>query len=458
MKLFGRKVLAPPDEIRSQGQNADVRARRSLWEFVRWVGPALMVSIAYMDPGNYGTDIAAGAGYKYALLWAGWLASAMAMLLQYLSGKLGIASGYSLPELVRMSLKKRRYIVPYWLAAEAAAAATDLAEYLGTVLALNILFGIPLIYAAIFGALDVILLLAMMNRRFRLIEQYFALLITILVIGIFYNLFVVRPDLAQVAYGSVVPAAPDTASFLIVVGMVGATVMPHALFVHSWLTKNKMDLMGQKLNGGVKPSVMESLKSGEPRTLHPAAEKLRLNGLHRRETIFSLTIAGIVNAGILLVAIPLFQGTGVNTSLTVNSFVAGLSGIYGPLIGILFALTLLASGLTSSALGTIAGQVIMEGLIGKRWNIWARRIITRFINVFPTTIAILLGLSPLVLLVYSQVVLSLMIPLPMVPLVYYTSKVKFMGSLVNGRITIVLALVTVCLILFFNSFLLTTIV
>lgn len=417
-----------------------------------------MVSIAYMDPGNYGTDIAAGAGYKYALLWAGWLASAMAMLLQYLSGKLGIASGYSLPELVRMSLKKRRYIVPYWLAAEAAAAATDLAEYLGTVLALNILFGIPLIYAAIFGALDVILLLAMMNRRFRLIEQYFALLITILVIGIFYNLFVVRPDLAQVAYGSVVPAAPDTASFLIVVGMVGATVMPHALFVHSWLTKNKMDLMGQKLNGGVKPSVMESLKSGEPRTLHPAAEKLRLNGLHRRETIFSLTIAGIVNAGILLVAIPLFQGTGVNTSLTVNSFVAGLSGIYGPLIGILFALTLLASGLTSSALGTIAGQVIMEGLIGKRWNIWARRIITRFINVFPTTIAILLGLSPLVLLVYSQVVLSLMIPLPMVPLVYYTSKVKFMGSLVNGRITIVLALVTVCLILFFNSFLLTTIV
>jgi manganese transport protein len=170
----------------------------------------------------------------------------------------------------------------------------------------------------------------------------------------------------------------------------------------------------------------------------------------------ALTIAGIVNAGILLVAVPLYQGNGVNVNLSVNGFVSGLGRIYGPLIGILFALTLLASGLTSSALGTIAGQVIMEGLIGKRWNVWARRIITRCVNVFPTTGAILLGLSPLSLLVYSQVILSLMIPLPMIPLVYYTSKKKFMGVLVNRGFTIVLALVTVGLILFFNAYLLTT--
>jgi manganese transport protein len=181
-----------------------------------------------------------------------------------------------------------------------------------------------------------------------------------------------------------------------------------------------------------------------------------MNWFHRRETIIALTIAGIVNAGILLVATPLFQGTGVNVNLTINSFVSGLSAIYGPLIGVLFALTLLASGLTSSALGTIAGQVIMEGLIGKRWNVWARRIITRCVNVFPTTIAILLGITPLVLLVYSQVVLSLMIPLPMIPLVYYTSKRKYMGSLVNSKVTIAFALVTVALILFFNSYLLTS--
>jgi manganese transport protein len=155
-------------------------------------------------------------------------------------------------------------------------------------------------------------------------------------------------------------------------------------------------------------------------------------------------------------AVPLFQGTGVNISLTVNLFVAGLSHIYGPLIGILFALTLLASGLSSSALGTIAGQVIMEGLTGMRANLWLRRIVTRGINVFPTTIAILLGLSPLGLLVYSQVILSLMIPLPMIPLVYYTSKKKIMGALVNKKITIVFALITVALIMFFNCYLLAT--
>jgi manganese transport protein len=382
----------------------------------------------------------------------------MAMLLQYLSGKLGIASGYSLPELVRMSLRKRQYVIPYWLAAEVASAATDLAEYLGTVLALNILFGIPLIYAAVFGALDVILLLTMMNRRFRLIEQYFALLISILVLGIFYNLFVVRPDLIQTAYGSVVPIAPDNTAFMIVVGMIGATVMPHALFVHSWLSKNKMDIMGRRLNGGTSaPSVVDSLGStGQAHHAHTLTEKLRTNSLHRKETVIALTIAGVVNAGILLVAIPLFRGTGVNVNLTVNGFVSGLSSIYGPLIGVLFALTLLASGLTSSALGTIAGQVIMEGLIGKRWNVWARRIVTRCVNVFPTTAAILLGLSPLVLLVYSQVILSLMIPLPMIPLVYYTSKTRFMGSLVNRKTTIALSLMTVVLILFFNFYLLST--
>jgi manganese transport protein len=416
-----------------------------------------MVSIAYMDPGNYGTDILGGSGYLYSLLWAGWLASGMAMLLQYLSGKLGIASGYSLPELIRTSFKgKKRYVLPYWLAAEAAVAATDLAEYLGTVLGLNILFGIPLLYASIFGALDVILLLMMMNRRFRLIEQYFALLISILVVGIFYNLFVVRPDLAQAAYGSVVPIAPDNNALFIAVGMIGATVMPHALFVHSWLTKNKMDLLGQRLNGGPTPSVMESLRHpDEVHHAHSLTEKLRINGLHRKETILALTIAGFVNAGILLVATPLFQGMGVNVNLTVTSFVVGLGQVYGPLVAVLFALTLLASGLSSSALGTIAGQVIMEGLIGKRWNVWARRIITRCVNVFPTTAAILLGLSPLVLLVYSQVILSLMIPLPMIPLVYYTSKKEHMGTLVNRRATVVLSLVTVGLILAFNFYLLT---
>jgi manganese transport protein len=412
-----------------------------------------MVSIAYMDPGNYGTDIAAGAGFKYDLLWAAWLAGGMAMLLQYLSGKLGIVSGYSLPELVRMSLVKRRYVIPYWLAAEAAAAATDLAEYLGTVLGLNLLFGVPLLYASIFGALDVILLLAMMGKRFRLIEQYFALLISVLVFGILYNLAVVKPDLTQTAYHSVVPLASTNAAVLIVVGMIGATVMPHALFVHSWLSKNKMDLIGKRVNEGtLGTSITDSMKPGNH---HPYSngEIERTRKFHLKETIIALTIASVVNAGILLIAIPLYP----NPNVTVGDFVHGIGLLFGPAIAIVFVLTLLASGLSSSALGTISGQVIMEGLIGKHWNVWARRIVTRFINVFPTTFAILLGLDPLSLLVYSQVILSLMIPLPMIPLVYYTSKRKFMAGFVNRRSTLVLAIITVGLILVFNSFLLYTI-
>ncbi len=421
--------------------------------FVLWLGPALMVSIAYMDPGNYGTDIAAGAGFKYDLLWAAWFAGGMAMLLQYLSGKLGIASGYSLPELVRMSLVKRRYVVPYWLAAEAAVAATDLAEYLGTVLGLNLLFGVPLLYASIFGALDVILLLAMMGKRFRLIEQYFAMLISVLVFGILYNLVVVKPDLSQVAYHSVLPIASSNAALLIVVGIIGATVMPHALYVHSWLSKNKMDLIGRRVKEGtLGSSITDSMKPGNH---HPysTGEIERTRKFHLKETVIALTIASVVNAGILLIATPLYP----NTNITTSDFVHGIELLFGPAIAIIFILTLLASGLSSSALGTIAGQVIMEGLIGKHWNVWARRIVTRVINVFPTTFAILLGLDPLSLLVYSQVILSLMIPLPMIPLVYYTSKRKFMAGFVNRRITLVLAIVTVALIMAFNSFLLYTI-
>ncbi len=462
---WNRLLSNPPNEQEQPNKVHSEQPRRqsprqSLVQFLRWLGPALMVSIAYMDPGNYGTDIQGGA-YGYDLLWAVWLASAMAMLLQYLSGKLGIASGYDLPSLLRKSFGgKRRYVIPYWLAAEAAAAATDLAEYLGTVLALNILFGVPLLYASIFGALDVILLLLMMNRRFNIIEQYFALLIGILAVGILYNLFIVQPNLGQIGIHSVLPIVPSNDAMLIVVGIIGATVMPHALFVHSWLSKNKMDLLGKKKDGSSSGSSIKDLTSGrkdEKSDHHEYSleQKKSTNRLHRNETIVTLAIAGVINAGILLFAIPIFEH-GASESIKIEQFVQGMSHLYGPIVGILFALTLLASGLSSSALGTIAGQVIMEGLTGIRANIWLRRIITRGINVFPTTIAILLGFNPVIVLIYSQVVLSLLIPLPMIPLVYYTSKRKFMNALVNRKITIVLALITVSLILAFNTYLLIT--
>lgn len=411
-------------------------------DFLIYLGPALMVSIAYMDPGNYGTDLLAGAQFKFALVWAVWLASGMAMLLQYLSGKLGIASGYSLAELVKRSLGRRAFIIPYWLAAEAAAAATDLAEYLGTVIALNLLFGVPLLYAAIFGAFDVILIMTLMTRKFRIIEQFFLLLTSVLVVGFLYQLLVVKPSLEQIAYHSVVPGALSTPALLLVVGIVGATVMPHALFVHSWLSKNKMDRTGRAI-----PEAKDRYDSSNA----SIEIKQRTRRVHLWETALFLTIAAVVNVGILLVSTPL----AANTS-KIGQAVQQLDLLFAPIVGIVFVLTLLASGLLSSTLGTLAGQVIMEDLIGKHWNIWARRIVTRCVNVFPTTIAILLGVGPLILLIYSQVILSLMIPLPMIPLVYYTSKRKFMGALVNRRSTTILAFATVALILTFNAYLILT--
>ncbi len=436
-----RRTLEPPEDIIKGTIRPPTEARRRLHDFLVYLGPALMVSIAYMDPGNYGTDLAGGAGFKYDLIWAVWLASAMAMILQYLSGKLGIATDRSLPELVKSSLVRKAFVVPYWLAAEAAATATDLAEYLGTVIALNLLFGVPLLYAAIFGALDVLLIMTLMTRRYHIIERMFMLLVSVLVVGFLWQLAVVKPDLGQVAIHSVTIAPLGSDALLLVVGIIGATVMPHALFVHSWLAKNKMDLTGRKIPGA---------KEGDNQ--FTPEERHRTLNLHKWETVVMLTIAGIVNVGILLVAIPLYP----NVNITIGQAVTQLGTIFAPVVGTVFVVTLLASGLSSSTLGTIAGQVIMEGLIGKHWNIWARRIVTRFVNVFPTTIAVLLGIDPLHLLVYSQVVLSLMIPLPMIPLVYYTSKKKFMGEFVNSHATTLAALVSVTLILIFNTYLIVT--
>ncbi|HVX01884.1 MAG TPA: Nramp family divalent metal transporter [Nitrososphaera sp.] len=413
--------------IRSKMLSAYRKSR--LAQFISYLGPALIVSIAYMDPGNYGTDIQGGAGYNYNLLWVVWLASGMAMMLQYLSGKLGIATGQSLTEILREKLKKKRFIVPYWLAAEAAAAATDLAEYLGTVIALNLLFGIPMIYAAIFGALDVIILLTLLSRRFRLVEQMFLLFVSVISIGYLYEIFIMRPDTSAIIFHSFVPTLPDNGAMMIAVGVIGATVMPHALFLHSSLTANKVK----------KDS--------------PPAERKRILKLHKYENILTLTIAGFVNAAIMVMAAAAFHG-GHSGVASIDEAYKTLVPLFGAAAGTIFVLTLLSSGISSSVVGTLAGQSIFEGLLGRKVNVWIRRFITRFVNVVPTTIAILVGLDPLNILVYSQVILSLMIPLPMIPLVMLCRDKSVMGEFVNRRITTVLALVFVGIILAFNSYLL----
>jgi manganese transport protein len=401
----------------------------SVVKLILYTGPALLVSMAYMDPGNYGTDIQAGASLNYDLLWVVWLSSGMAMLLQYLSGKIGIATGLSLPEVIRGKLKKKMYIIPYWLAAEAAAAATDLAEYLGTVIALNLLFGIPMIYAAIFGALDVIIILTLATQgRFHIIERLFALFVSVISFGYLYEIFIVKPDPSAILYHSFVPSLAGNNAILLAVGVIGATVMPHALFVHSWLTKNKAQ--------------NKSLE-----------ERRKMRKFHLIENIVLLTVAGTVNAAIMIMAAAAFNPTNPNVA-SISDAYKTLVPLFGATAGVVFLVTLLSSGIASSVVGTLAGQAIMEGLLGKKVNIWLRRFVTRFVNVIPTTIAILLGLDPLNILVYSQVILSLMIPLPMIPLVIISRNKTLMGEFVNRNITTVLSMVFVGIILSFNSYLL----
>ncbi len=370
------RVLKPPGEATKV-----VFRRLSLRSLFLYLGPSLIVSMAYMDPGNYGTDIQGGQFFAYDLLWAVWLANLMAMILQYLSGKLGIATGKSLPELIKASLKTRKFTVPYWLAAESAAAATDLAEYLGTVIALNILFQIPLLYAAILGALDVIILLALTKERFRIVEYFFMVMVSIISIGFLYKLITGTLD-----------------------------------------------------------------------------EKRRHRSLHLKEVILTLTIASLVNVAILVSsAAVIYPQYNTAKDIDVNQYVAILQPLYGYLAGAAFAITLLASGLASSTTGTLAGQAIMDGLLGTHVNKTLRRVVTRVINVFPTTIAILIGISPFALLVYSQVILSLMIPLPMIPLVIYTRNKGLMGEFANRRITTLLSLLSAALIITLNIYLLTTV-
>jgi manganese transport protein len=424
LRAAANRVLKPPEEV-----TREAFKRLSLRSLFVYLGPSLIVSMAYMDPGNYGTDIQSGASFAYDLLWTVWLANLMAMILQYLSGKLGIATGKSLPELIKVSLKTKKFTIPYWLAAEAAAAATDLAEYLGTVIALNLLFGIPLIYAAIFGALDVIILLVLTSERFRIIEYFFMLFVSIISIGFLYQFLLIQPSIPNIAYHSfAVNLSSDT--ILLVVGIVGATVMPHALFVHSWLTKNKL-------------------------TTGSIEEKRRHRRLHLREVIFTLTIASLVNVAILVSAAAAFNPNYMGVS-TINQAYAILKPLYGPLAATVFAITLLASGLASSTTGTLAGQSIMDGLLGTHINKYIRRLVTRVINVFPTTLAIYIGLNPLSLLVYSQVILSLMIPLPMIPLILYTKRKGLMGEFVNRNLTTLLGVLAAGLIVALNIFLLIT--
>ena len=352
----------------------------------------------------------------------------MAMLLQYMSGKIGIATGRSMSEIVREKLATRPRIISYWLACETFAVATDLAEFLGVTIGLHLLFRVPLNISVWIAAFDVIVIFLLAGNKFRRIEFIVATLVAVIGLGYVYEIFVTGPDPRAILLHSVVPMMPDSRAMLVSVGIIGATVMPHALVLHSWLTKNKL------VTGDV-------------------LEKRTLLRYHKIENVINLTIAGLINGAILMMAAAAFSGLPTNVD-TVELAYTTLVPFFGFAAGAVFAITLIASGISSSTTGVLAGQSLFEGLLGTRVNPWFRRIVIRGINVIPTAVAINLGLNPLGLLVYSQVILSLLIPLPLVPVILFTRDRRLMGEFVNRRATTLVALGFAGVILFFNGFLL----
>lgn len=385
---------------------------------LRLLGPAFVAAIAYVDPGNVAANLSAGANYGYLLLWVLVAANAMAVIVQYLSAKLGLVTGKSLPQLLgeRMPRSGRRL---YWVQAELVAAATDLAEVIGGALALYILFGIPLLAGGIIVGIISILILALQGRQQRRFEAVIIGFLAIITIGFVGGLFVSHLDVAEV-FSGLVPRFAGTQSVLIAASMLGATVMPHAIYLHSSLAR---DRHGQAADLRTHPGTVQRL--------------LRATKL---DVVLALVLAGGVNIAMLLLAAASLRG--VSGTDTIDGAAAAITQHLGPAVGIIFAIGLLASGLASTSVGSYAGSEIMAGLLHVRVPLLVRRIIT----LVPALVVLGVGMDPTWALVLSQVVLSFGIPFALIPLVALTGKRSVMGAHVNRaplRITATLVVVAI---------------
>jgi manganese transport protein len=407
-------VLSPLRKIRARGA---IRGRLAM------LGPAFVACVAYIDPGNFATNIAGGAKYGFLLVWVIIAANAMAMLIQYLSAKVGVATGKSLPELCRQALP-RPLIWGLWAQAEIIAIATDLAEFVGAAIALNLLFGVPAFTAGLMTAVVAFAILALQTRGYRRFELAIAALLGIVLLGFAYDLSQVGVDAGGVA-GGLVPSFKGSDSVMIAVGILGATVMPHVVYLHSALTQSRI----------------EAVDDGERR------EIMRFQ---RVDVMIAMTVAGLINLTMLVVAAELFHGHGQTGIDSIEGAHAGLSTLLGGGAALAFAVALLASGLSSSSVGTYAGQVVMQGFIAYRIPLFLRRAVT----MAPALVVLAIGLDATDTLVISQVVLSFGIPFALVPMILLTRRRDLMGVLVNRRFTTIAASVVAAMIIGLNGFLL----
>jgi manganese transport protein len=403
-----------------QGKSTKNRLARIL----PFIGPAFIASIAYMDPGNYATNISAGAQYGYVLLWVIFASNLMAMLIQSLSAKLGIATGQNLAEICRNEFP-RPVVWGMWGLMEIMAMATDLAEFLGAALGLNLLFHIPLFPAALMTAVATFVILSLERRGFRHLEAVITAFVGAIALCYVIETILDRPDWGQLAYHSVVPHFSGVESVLLATGILGATVMPHVIFLHSALTQGRV-------------------VTREPQQLK------RLYRFQLVDVGVAMGTAGFVNAAMLIMAASTFFRAGFTEVASIEDAYKTLVPLLGSAASVVFAVSLLASGLSSSTVGTMAGQVIMQGFLHRKISVWLRRLVT----MFPTLVVIALGLDPTRTLVISQVVLSFALPFAIIPLVMFTRRRDLMGVLTNHRITTIVASVVAALIIALNLFLL----
>ncbi|MFJ7306545.1 Nramp family divalent metal transporter [Peribacillus frigoritolerans] len=396
---------------------------RGIKQLLPYLGPAFIAAVAYIDPGNYATNITAGSKYGYTLLWVIFASNLMAVLIQSLSAKLGIATGKNLPELCRERFSKKTSFL-LWIQAEAVIMATDLAEFIGAALGIYLLFDLPLITSAIIAAIGSFAILEIQRRGYRTFEALITVMIFVVVIAFGAQVFYAKPDTSAVVLGLFTPKFEGVDSILLSAGMLGATVMPHAIYLHSSLTQRRIV--------GVND-----------------LERKRIYRFELIDIVIAMLIAGAINAAMVIVSAALFHKNGAlveDLDVAYQQFGA----ILGPSVAMFFGIGLLFAGLSSSSVGVMTGDVVMQGFIKRHIPIYLRRVITTV----PPLLIILWGVNPSKALVMSQVVLSFGIAFALVPLIMFTSNEKIMGSLVNHKITSGAAWLIAVLIIGLNLFLL----
>lgn len=388
-----------------------------------FAGPAVIASIAYMDPGNFATNIQAGARYGYTLLWVVLLANVIAMLFQALSAKLGIVTGRNLAELCREHFPAP-LVWAMWIVSEVAAMATDLAEFLGGAIGLSLLFRMPLLAGMLVTAVITYGILILKGQGFRRIELIIGSLVAVIGLCYVIEMFIAPVSWGEAAVHSVLPQLPDAQALTIAVGIIGATVMPHAIFLHSGLTQGRVPARNDE-------------------------ERRKLLRFSNREVVIALAFAGLVNMAMVLMAAAAFH-EGHSDVAEIESAYHTLTPLLGAGAAGVFLVSLFASGISSSAVGTMAGEMIMQGFVGFRIPIWLRRLVT----MVPAFVVVALGIDATTSLVVSQVVLSLVLPVPMIALVVLTRRPDIMGRFANRHLTQAAAILGTVVILALNVILL----